>query len=181
MSKISAMSVLNLVVYNMDTDETDPETGDPNGLQTAVGQFADGLSTMNVQLNPSAAAKAKDPETLGFDEGVAKLVDGSNQLKAGLKKVYQQRGTLASGVQQLTDGLNSLNVKAPKLSSGVTQLLNGSGQLSNGLDQLNGQVPTLASGVNKLADGSKQVDTGAGQLSDGLNQLNSKVPASSTG
>lgn len=177
MSKISAMSVLNLVVYNMDTDETDPETGDPNGLQTAVGQFADGLSTMNAQLNPSAAAKAKDPETLGFDEGVAKLVDGSNQLKAGLKKVYQQRGTLASGVQQLTDGLNSLNVKAPKLSSGVTQLLNGSGQLSNGLDQLNGQVPTLASGVNKLADGSKQVDTGAGQLSDGLNQLNSKVPA----
>jgi putative membrane protein len=163
MSKLSAMSVLGLVQYNMSTTENDKTTGDPNGLETAVNTFASGLSTMNEQLNPT------DPKKTSFDDGIAQLVDGNKQLADGLKKLYSQRNTLADGVKQLDDGLNSLNKKAPKLSSGVTQLLNGSGQLNTGLGTLNGQVPTLSSGVNQLDDGSHQ-------LTNGLDQLNSKVP-----
>ncbi|WP_164848046.1 YhgE/Pip family protein [Lacticaseibacillus hulanensis] len=184
MSKISAMSVLNLVDYNMSTTETDPATGDPNGLKTAVDQFASGLTVMNKKLNPT------EKNATGFDAGIKQLVDGSAQLKAGINKLYKQRGTLAdgvaqlndglsqmngsrkqlaSGVQQLDDGLVTLNGKAPKLSSGITALLAGSGKLSTGLDQLNGKVPTLASGVTQL-------DNGGHKLSGGLDQLNSKVP-----
>ncbi len=169
MSRISAMSVLNLVSYNMNTTDVDA-AGDPLGLTAAVDQFSENFAYMDEKLSPTEPTT----DNPGFDSAIS-------QIKEGLKTFYDSRKTLADGVQDLTDGLTTLNKKAPKLSKGIAQLLDGSGQLNDGLDQLNSQVPTLASGVNQLADGSVQLDDGTSQLSTGLNQLNSQVPTLASG
>ncbi|KQB84468.1 YhgE/Pip family protein [Corynebacterium oculi] len=94
----------------------------------------------------------------GIQEGYAKqILDGMNQLGAGL-------GEAADGAKQLDDG-------ATLLHDGTTQGVDGAGQLKDGTTQLRDGSKQLVDGQAQALDGSKQLVDGQGQLLDGTKQL----------
>ncbi|MBC2324486.1 YhgE/Pip domain-containing protein [Listeria booriae] len=156
-------------------------------LQTQLKPMADNISTLKAaigELNNKAGIllPAADKAVNGFtavrtgltmDNG---LIDGSNQLTAGLAQVTK-------GSNQLVAGTSQLSANIPALTGGVSQLADGSNSLNsgltaytNGVNQVNSGVGQAINGASKLTQNNPALLAGSGALADGTNQLTAKVP-----
>lgn len=146
-------------------------------LQSGMNKIADGASGLSKKIT----AGSSDLQT---------LVDGTNQLSAGLK-------ILSEGTNGATIDENGNPSEAGKTSAGLVgavdslgsattpnTLLYGSNAIWKGLAQMNASAPTLANGVDQvnsgahqLASGSAQLASGSNQLANGTDQLASATPA----
>lgn len=121
----------------------------------------------------------------GKDTSKAKLtalVNGSNELKAGMGNFKDGINSYTSKVSQFAQGsnelsngtllaisnLNEMQKGVGLLNSGSNELLNGQKTLNSGVSTLSGAVPELKTGVEKLTDGTKELKT---KLNDGANKM----------
>ncbi len=98
----------------------------------------------------------------GITEGYGQeILDGMNQLGAGLKEA-------ADGAVQLDDGAGMLKDGTEQGIDGAHQLKDGTEQVRDGAGQVDDGVSQLLDGTRQLGDGAAQIDAGVGQLTDQL-------------
>ncbi|WPF66347.1 MULTISPECIES: YhgE/Pip domain-containing protein [unclassified Corynebacterium] len=108
----------------------------------------------------------------GIQEGYAKqILDGMNQLGAGLGEAADGAKQLDDGATRLHDGTTQGVDGARQLKDGTTQLRDGSQQLVTGQAQALDGSNQLVAGQAQALDGSNKLVAGQGQLLDGTKQL----------
>ena len=149
--------------FEIEADVTDFEMGTTATIVTT--SLFDNVNTE--ELNDDEIGDSLNE----LSDAMGKLIDGTDALYKGMKK-------LDAGGKQLADGTAKLEKNTPALAEGVQQLADGSEQLANGTSELKDGSSQLAGGaaqanegVDQLIDGNKQVTSGAGNLNAGLKQL----------
>ncbi|RYU11908.1 hypothetical protein [Nocardioides iriomotensis] len=130
-------------------------------LMAGIGQPTAGCDPEET-LRCAAAALAAGGGDL--TAGVAKLVDGVNQLNDGGAK-------LAAGSGDLSDGLGRIDDGAGQLADGTGEAKDGSGRLADGAGQLADGLKDAADGSSRLTDGLATAADGAPKLVDGAERL----------
>lgn len=130
-------------------------------LLAGIGQPTAGCDPAET-LRCAAAALAAGGGDL--TAGVAKLVDGVNQLNDGGAK-------LAAGAGDLSDGLGRIDDGAGQLADGTGEAKDGSGKLADGAGQLADGLKDAADGSSRLTDGLTTAADGAPKLVDGAERL----------
>jgi putative membrane protein len=117
------------------------------------------------------------PGVNAIEDGVEKrLLDGVDQLLAGMDKAVAGIFQLSDGGKQAAGGANQLAGGLPALSTGAKQLAEGTGKLKAGAGKLAGGTGQLKDGAGKLANGLGDAADGSGQLADGLVQASDGAP-----
>ncbi|MEW8955256.1 YhgE/Pip family protein [Clostridium sp.] len=124
-------------------------TGGIKVLHKGAEDLNSGLRGLNSGLNDK------------FSKGLEKI-DGS------MPMVVDSTNKLYDGAKKLDGGLSELSGNVPVLAEGVIKLYDGSNALNTGLGELNSNIPELSDGVTKLYDGSKELSD---KLGDGSQQL----------
>ena len=150
-----------------------------NGLTNGKGlvnsQLVPGLNNLDaglVSLNSQVAAGIGTPAAGGtLRNGVAQLIGGLGQLKAGGLDLVDGLGQLADGADLLAAGTGDLTAGTSKLDTGAGTLANGTGRLSAGASRLSTGLGDAASGSGRLADGLNQAAEAAPALPEGAGRL----------
>lgn len=102
---------------------------------------------------------------------VQSLVEGNNNLKAGINEY-------TAGSKALANGTTSLISKVGLVQQGVGKLNSGLDQLSAGLEP---STSEFGIGLKTVADKTAYLSNGLNKINTGANDLNSNIPALSTG
>lgn len=110
-----------------------------------------------------------------------KLVDGSADLKNGIKQLKDKTGTFTDGIDTLVSGLKAFSEGVDTLKTGVTDYTKGVTTLVNGVSQYVDGANTLADGVTDYTNGADKLVSGVNQLSTSLSDLPGKLTELSNG
>ncbi|MCD1260610.1 MMPL family transporter [Paenibacillus athensensis] len=135
-----------------------------NKGEDGLGQISKGLSEASSQLSGNAP---KLNEAAG---GAAKLVDGTNQLKAGVVQ-------LGNGLTQLQKGLEDGSVGAAGLQTGLKQLQESADKLAAANTELLGHYKELGSGLGQLSQAYASTSAQSTELAKGLADLGQGMSA----
>ncbi len=141
-------------------------------LEDGLGKSGEGLGKIGDGLSEASSALSENaPKLNDAAAGAGQLVDGTNELKAGivqlgagLKRIQQGLEDGSAGAGELGEGLKRARASAEQLADASRQLLSSYEQLGGGLGQLTGAYSAIAEEQAKLADGL----TGAQQSLTGL-------------
>lgn len=97
--------------------------------------------------------------------------DGFNDAASGADKLINGTNDIIDGNKKISNGLNDLNSQVPKLQSGTKALLNGASALDNGLGQLNSQTPAISNAVGQLSNGSDALNKGLTDAKNGADKI----------
>lgn len=140
----------------------------------AVQKSIDGQNTIASKL-AGESTKMKGSVT-ALQEGAAKLVKGSRDLKNGLTDLSGGAQDLNTGITQACEGAGLLEAGAGDLKKGAKQVNDGAGDLNSGAKKVNAGAGTLASGSRDLASGiSKFKNDGVDKLAEVFDGDLSKV------
>lgn len=157
------------------TSEQYEQLGQLEGAIAALSQI---VSQMN------EAGLSENIATLNTAAGALK--NGSEQLSAGLTKLYEGTKTLQAGITKLSAGSTSLKEGTQKLRAAANTLKQGTASLSSAVTQLSQGVDTLTDGGKELKEGMetfhqdavlKVIDTFNGDIKDLINRLDAVVSA----
>lgn len=139
---------------------------DPEPVQPSIViSYSDFYGTNTPLLTSGVVPGIQQGVSQGIAEGYAQeILDGMNQLGAGLQEAADGAFLVDDGARQLNegaiegiDGALQLDDGARQLHDGTTELLDGAYQLDDGIDQ-------LRAGTRELGDGAAQIDAGVNQL-----------------
>lgn len=151
-------------------------------VDAGLTQLYDGVGGLPEQAKPLHAGIAKLRAGLGAKGQDGTLIDGVDQVRAGLAAATAKGGS----VDQLTGGVDQSKAGVDQSKGGVDQSKGGVDLVKSGLDDAlkpGGGIDQLSGGVS-LAKGA---DCGAvcqgilGQVQNGLTDLRTKTTAASTG
>ena len=137
-----------------------------SSLQTPAGDTVTDLKTLKSSLGGDVALAGTYLGRVLDD-----LLDGSNQITAGLVTILGVPGT-PGAADQLIAGASKFATSTQTLTAGSQAFLIGLSQAAAGANELNGGATQLASGSSQLKGGSSKLAEGSGKLSDGLSQIN---------
>jgi len=147
-------------------------------LEGAIGALNQILSQMNdAGLSENIAA---------LNTAAGALKNGSEQLSAGLSKLYEGTKTLEAGITKLAAGSTSLKEGTQKLRAAANTLQQGTATLNTAVGKLSEGVDTLTDGGKELKEGMetfhqdavlKVIDTFNGDIKDVINRLDAVVSA----
>lgn len=190
LSDASHLAVLGVALPGM-TESLGVDTGEleiPEAVEITADVTDFSLMTTITLAIPISLESLELDEVESFDDlqnqlkeltdGVAALVDGSDQLYDGIATLLEKSGeliegvdALASGAQTLRDGAANLSYNMTKLNGSAVELAAGAGTLNDAAAQLTTGAADLAEGAGTVADGIQSVSEGAGQVSGGLQQI----------
>lgn len=157
-------------------------SSDANAMVTSLLTKAANETDVNVKnalINQALQITEKINEASKANEPlVQSLVEGNNNLKAGIVEY-------TAGSKALANGTTSLISKVGQVQQGVGQLSSGLNQLNAGLDPSTSEfgigLKTIADSTANLSNGLNTINTGASKLNAGANELNSNLPTLSAG
>lgn len=119
--------------------------------------------------------------TLAVKDGAAALAEGAKKLVDGLESYRNVNVTVRVGpyYQQIVDGANEILAGLNKLSTSSVGLADGADKVADGLEtsvspgivKLNNGLKQLVGGQNKIIDGVGKLEVGAKQIADGNSQV----------
>lgn len=122
-----------------------------------------------------------------LNEGMAKILSGSGDMKEALSQAAEKSISFSQGVTKVYGGVQAINVGNEKLSKGLGELEEGHEKLTDGaelalagtkelndgaaaskvgLEKAYGSQQQLAGAASKLADGSKKLAAGGASLQE---------------
>lgn len=133
-------------------------------------KFSQGAGNLTSGLNVlHKGAKDLNLGVKGLNSGLKDtFAQGLEKIDGNMPKVVDSTNKLYDGSKKLDGGLSELSGNVPALGEGVAKLYDGSNALSNGLGELNDKIPELSDGVTKLYDGSKELSDKLGEGSEKL-------------
>lgn len=149
-----------------------------SAVAQGMGELRSGMSTLDSGIN-TFREQARD--SLFMPSAV---IEGSDQLSAGVARLNTGLDSAWSAQQQLATGADSLSNGVGALVDGMLVLKHGLNHAahklpeSTQLDRLDTGAGTLASGSSRLSSATAQLAAGSRRLSDGLGQLSDALPTS---
>jgi putative membrane protein len=140
-------------------------------LQTGTRRLQDGVSSFRDEANASIFVGAR------VVEGLDQLVAGVSQLDIGLKSAAGAQQKLADGADRLSAGVGALTDGTRTMGAGIHTAVTKLPE-DRQMDELAYSVGKLAAGSAALADGSKKVRAGAHHLASGVDLLAASLPVS---
>lgn len=137
-------------------------------LQGGSNQLAEGLATLNTQLD--TVASGFEQANAGFEQ----IVHGNQGISRGLIEIVAGMDELAQGILQAANGQSTIVQHVPQLSGGLAAIGEGQAEIQQGFEELGGQLSELTNGLDQSVDGLLQV-------SDGLTEAQSYLTGLAAG
>lgn len=102
------------------------------------------------------------------DEQIDKL-DKLDEIFEQIRKLQDSSKQLVNGANDLKAGVQTLNANTSKLEDGASKIADGTSKLQSG-------SKTIASNMTKIADGTDSLVSGGESLKQGINTIKSKLP-----
>lgn len=147
-----------------------------NAVAKGMGELKSGMTTLDSGIT---TFREQAHDSLFMPSAV---IEGSDQLSAGLARLNTGLDSAWSAQQQLASGADSLSTGVGALVDGMLVLKHGLNHATHKLpeplqlDRLDTGAGTLASGSSRLSTATAQLAAGSQRLSDGLNQLSAALP-----
>lgn len=103
-----------------------------------------------------------------LNENFAKIVDGQEQISAGLNQLIAGVSELESGLAQAADGQHQVVQQFPTLRDGLTEMYGGQSELREAFREIQSGLEELSDGLGEGSDGLKQIDEGLSTVQDYL-------------
>lgn len=103
--------------------------------------------------------------------GFSQSLEGQQEIVAGLEAIIAGLSELEQGITQLADGQGKIVDAFPELLDGLGSVHDGQSQLAEGFQSLGDQLEQLTEGLNMGADGLEQVSEGLTTAQGYLSEL----------